>query len=176
MRGWFILQGWRTYVCNIYTDKKQKHLISDQAFTILTRMCQSLLLLVKEFREYYPDYPLLPLMYGSEACKHVFGDPSKIMPDFTLLDFFHIVPKIKYMHLTAHQRNIKTPKRSKAGSGYPIEVTKKKDVNLTVLRTWPSDDDLSEALHLAHTEVLAHQMGNCVSHMIWKLFLGAQKH
>ena len=103
-------------------------------------------------------------MYGSEACEHVFGGPSKIMPDFTLLDFFHIMPKIKYMHLTAHQRNIKTPKRSKAGSGYPIEVTKKKDVNLTVLRTWPSDDDLSEALHLAHTEVLAHQMGNCVSH------------
>ena len=121
-------------------------------------------------------------MYGSKACKHVFGDPKKIMPDFTLLDFFHIVPKIKYMHLTAYQRNIKTPKPSKAGSGYSIEVTKKKDVNLTVLRTWPSDDDLSEALHLAHTEalvllkVLAHQMGNCVSHMIWKLLLGAQKH
>lgn len=28
-------------------------------------------------------------------------------------------------------------------------------MDLTVLCTWPSDDDISEALHLAHTEAIA---------------------
>ena len=108
MRAWFFLHGWRTYVGNAYNSDKYKrltkHFISDQSFGILTSLCQSLVLLVKVFREYYSEYPLLPWMYGSEACEHVFGDTRKVMPDFTLLDFFHIVPKVKYMQMTAYQK------------------------------------------------------------------------
>ena len=156
MRGWFFLNAWRTYVCNVYGDNKHKHFISDQSFEILTSMCLSLLMLVKGFREYCPQYPLLPWMYGSEACEHVFGDARKIMSDFTLLDFYHIIPKIKYMQLTAYERKLKPPaKFSKSAAGYDIEITRNADVDTAVLCTWPTDEDISEVLHIAHTEAIA---------------------
>ena len=95
MRVWFFLHGWRTYVSTTYNDKKckrfNKHFISKQSFHILTSMCQSILLLVKAFREYYPEHPFLPWMYGSEAHEHTFGDARNIIPDFILLDFFSIL-------------------------------------------------------------------------------------
>ena len=78
-------------------EKKQKHFSSDQAFAILTRMCQSLVLLIEAFREYYSEYLLLPWLFGSEAREHILGDARKVTSDFTLLDFYHIIPKVKYM-------------------------------------------------------------------------------
>ncbi|PKC72713.1 hypothetical protein RhiirA1_389574 [Rhizophagus irregularis] len=55
---------------------------------------ESMVLLVKAHREYYPSVPLLLWMHGSEAAEYFFGIARQINPDFTFAELIYIVPKI----------------------------------------------------------------------------------
>ncbi|PKB95297.1 hypothetical protein RhiirA5_262239, partial [Rhizophagus irregularis] len=66
----------------------------DQSFAIFISLAESMVLLVKAHREYYPNYPFLPWMHGSEACEHFFGMAHQINSDFNYSELLQLVPKI----------------------------------------------------------------------------------
>lgn len=78
------------------------------------------------------------------------------MAYFTFLDLYYdLILKIRHMQVTSYQRSLKQPKSSKSTSGYSITITKKCSINLSLLKKWPSDEEIKEALHLAYTEATA---------------------
>ncbi|CAB4374061.1 unnamed protein product [Rhizophagus irregularis] len=44
---------------------------TEQSFAIFTSLCESMLLLVKAHRDYYPQIPFLPWLHGSESCSGI---------------------------------------------------------------------------------------------------------
>lgn len=46
------------------------------------------------YRRYGGKYPLLPWLHCTEAVEHVFGMCRQIIKDFTVLDFYLMVPKL----------------------------------------------------------------------------------
>src|SRR5262245_2801668 len=51
----------------------RRSFISIDAREILTRLADSLLLLIRAHGEYYPDIPLFPEDHGTEDLEHLFG-------------------------------------------------------------------------------------------------------
>ncbi|RIA94447.1 hypothetical protein C1645_689891, partial [Glomus cerebriforme] len=50
-----------------------QNFLANQIFAIFTSLCESLVLLVKAYYEYYPQIPFLPWFYRSKPVEHFFG-------------------------------------------------------------------------------------------------------
>ena len=99
MTSFFFLQIWKEYIINMsekYSDfvSVSKNFLADQSFAIFISLAESMVLLVKAHQEYYPNYPFLPWMHGSEACEHFFGMARQINSDFNYSELLQLVPKI----------------------------------------------------------------------------------
>jgi hypothetical protein len=68
--------------------------ISHPSQKILALLANSLLSLIISHCEYYPNIPLMPWKHGTEACEHIFGWMRVILPNFTVLDAWQMMPKI----------------------------------------------------------------------------------
>ena len=99
MTSFFFLRFWRQHILNLsetYPDfiSLKKNFLADQSYSILMSLAESMILLIKAHREYYPSVPLLPWMHGSEAVEHFFGIARQINSDFTYAELIHLIPKI----------------------------------------------------------------------------------
>ncbi|KAA1138130.1 hypothetical protein PGTUg99_002899 [Puccinia graminis f. sp. tritici] len=68
--------------------------VSRQSYGIFHILGKSLIGLIISHREYYDTVPFLPWKHGTEACEHIFGWMRVIMPNFTVLDARHMLPKV----------------------------------------------------------------------------------
>ncbi|GET63656.1 hypothetical protein GLOIN_2v1427013 [Rhizophagus irregularis DAOM 181602=DAOM 197198] len=78
MTGYFFLHLWRFHITTLhqkYPDfvSIKQNFLADQSFAIFSSLCESMVLLVKAHRDYYPQVPFLPWLHGSESCEHFFG-------------------------------------------------------------------------------------------------------
>jgi hypothetical protein len=96
-------------------------------------------------------YPLLPWLLSTEVCEHVFGLCRQIIKDFTLLDFYYMIPKL-FIRLREHALFSKFSDGKERASGYAHTYTDTSDIDLVALSIYPSDDDLNDAAKLAYEE------------------------
>ncbi|KAI1782137.1 hypothetical protein LXA43DRAFT_977717 [Ganoderma leucocontextum] len=91
------------YICNDHIDrmarrfpdlyKRSRSFISPASFNIFNRLCDSLILLVLAYSQYYPDQPFCPWLLSTEFVEHFFGLARTMLPDFTYAEFLklHII-------------------------------------------------------------------------------------
>ncbi|PKY62073.1 hypothetical protein RhiirA4_487934, partial [Rhizophagus irregularis] len=128
--GYFFLYLWRFHIETLsqkypnFISIKQNFL-ANQSFAIFTSLCESMVLLVKAHRDYYPQIPFLPWLHGSESCEHFFGIARQINPDFA--ELIQMLPKIS--QYTKALRNKK------------LSFDKERS---------PNDKQISETIHHSH--------------------------
>lgn len=95
LRAFYFIEMWQTYLDNA-GYKRAQYCISREALDIAHYLVEGLLSLVIIYRDYFPDdYPLLTWLHSTEPCEHVFGECRFVVPDFALLEFFQMVPRIE---------------------------------------------------------------------------------
>ncbi|CAB4482434.1 unnamed protein product [Rhizophagus irregularis] len=157
MTSFFFLRFWREYVTNMsekYPDfiSVSKNFLADQSFTIFISLAESMVLLVKAHREYYPNYPFLPWMHGSEACEHFFGMARQINSDFNYSELLQLVPKISQCAKALRTRNITLEKEKLIRDGYHFDYNMGNisSSKLTKLCAWPSDTDITSTVKFSY--------------------------
>ena len=100
-RAYFFLHLWRFHIETIayfYPNHMSlaHNFLAPQSFNIFTSLTESLLLLIKAHREFYPTFPLLLWKHGTEACEHFFGVARQLHNDFKYNDILNLVSKITH--------------------------------------------------------------------------------
>jgi hypothetical protein len=131
---------------------KHKHFISKEACDITHFLIHGLLQLIIVYRDDLDGlYPLLPWLLSTEVCEHVFGLCRQIIKDFTMLDFYYMIPKL-FIRLREHAVFSKFSDGKERASGYTHTYTDNRDTDLVALSIYPSDDDLHNAAKVAYEE------------------------
>lgn len=99
LTSYFFLHLWRFHIETLHQKYPnyvsiRQNFLSDQSFAIFTSLCESMVLLVKAHRDYYPQMPFLPWLHGSESCEHFFGVARQINSDFDFSELIQMLPKI----------------------------------------------------------------------------------
>jgi hypothetical protein len=86
---------WRAYLESIGYSEKQ-YFLSREATDIAQYLIDGLIGLVLVYRDHFEGtFPLLPWLHSSETCEHVFGEARQIVKDFTMLDCFYMLTKLR---------------------------------------------------------------------------------
>lgn len=99
MTAYFFLNLWKFHIetlANKYPDfiSIRTNFLAQQSFAIFTSLAESMVLLVKAHREFYPQIPFLPWFHSSEPCEHFFGIARQINADFDFTELIQMIPKI----------------------------------------------------------------------------------
>jgi hypothetical protein len=101
LQAYFFLELWQIFI-ETAGYSMAKHFISPQCMAIMKRIIFGFLCLVIIYRDYGKTkggdaLPFLPWLYSTEVAEHVFGICRQLIKDFTMLDFYFMVPKIFVM-------------------------------------------------------------------------------
>ncbi|RHZ72726.1 hypothetical protein Glove_239g23 [Diversispora epigaea] len=95
----------------------QQNFMAIQSFSIFNSLSESMVLLVKSHREYYPEFPLLPWMHGSEAYEYVFGIARQIRTDFDFAELLQMISKISHYSKSIRTSNLLDEKEKSVHEG-----------------------------------------------------------
>jgi hypothetical protein len=152
LRALFFMEMWEEFLEKA-GYAKAKHFISHEACDITRFLIHGLLQLIIVYRDDLDGvYPLLPWLLSTEVCEHVFGLCHQIIKDFTLLDFFYMMPKL-FIRLREHTLFSKFSDGKERASGYNHTYTDNRDIDLVALSTYPSDSELNDVAKTAYEEV-----------------------
>ena len=151
LRALFFMEMWEEFL-----DKgkypKAKHFILKEACDITCFLIHGLLQLIVIYRDDLDGvYPLLPWLLSTEVCEHVFGLCRQIVKDFTMLNFYYIIPKL-FIRLHEHLLFSKFSDGKERASGYTHTYMDNCNVDLVALSIYPSNDDINEAAKTAYEE------------------------
>ncbi|KAJ7580404.1 hypothetical protein C8J56DRAFT_1006450 [Mycena floridula] len=133
----FFFEFWEKFL-NHAKYPKHKHFLSKEAVAITARIIQGFLQLVFIYRDHLPGkYPLLPWLLLTEICEHIFGMSRQTITDFTLEDFYQMLPK-----LFVRQREAVFAAKFSNGK------ERASDINLVNLATFPTDSEIDAASNL----------------------------
>ena len=101
MRAYFFLYLWRFHIettSQLYPNyiSLAHNFLASQSFDIFTSLAESLLLLIKTHREFYPTFPFLPWKHDTKSCEHFFGVARQLHNDFKYGDILNLIPKITH--------------------------------------------------------------------------------
>ncbi|CAB4434731.1 unnamed protein product [Rhizophagus irregularis] len=135
-----------------YLNREITPLERIKIFAIFTSLAEFMVLLVKTHREYYPNYPFLPWMHGSEACEHFFGMARQINSDFNYSELLQLVPKISQCAKALRTKNIILEKEKSVREGYHFDynIGNINASKLITLCTWPSDTDITSTIKTSY--------------------------
>ncbi|KAJ7757929.1 hypothetical protein B0H16DRAFT_1822598 [Mycena metata] len=153
MRTRLFLQTWRTYLKKAgYSEAR--HFISKEAFDIFEILVNGILGLIVIHRDHLGDHPcpLLPWLVASEPNEHTFSGIRDVSEDFTLAEAILTVPKLRAKMQGAVRTPLKTSDFKKRASGYSHTYFTPEDINLALLRQFPTDVELSTAYAIAIEE------------------------
>ncbi|CAG8472868.1 12759_t:CDS:10, partial [Racocetra persica] len=83
-----------------------QNFIAPQIFAILISLAESMVLLVKAYKDFYNQYPLVSWIYGSEVCEHFFGAAQQVNADFDFAKLLEMVPKIDHYTKALNSKEI----------------------------------------------------------------------
>ncbi|GES74758.1 hypothetical protein GLOIN_2v1772310 [Rhizophagus clarus] len=157
MTGFFFLHLWKFHIKTLaqkYPDfiNINQNFLADQTFSILISLCQSMVLLVKAHRGYYPQIPLIPWMHGSEPCEHFFGVARQINSDFSFAEIIQMLPKISQYTKALRNKKLNFEKGKSVREGYNFDYNSGSldELSMQKLRFWPSDEQISQTFHHSH--------------------------
>ncbi|RHZ57145.1 hypothetical protein Glove_393g21 [Diversispora epigaea] len=141
MTAYFFLRLWRYHI-ETMTRNYSNFMFIQQNFMAIQ------ILLVKSHREYYPEFPLLPWMHGSEACEHVFGIARQIRTDFDFAELLQMISKISHYSKSIRTSNLLDEKEKSVREGYIVDYNKGNLNNniISNLTTWPSDLEITRTI------------------------------
>ncbi|KAI0359464.1 hypothetical protein OH77DRAFT_1395188 [Trametes cingulata] len=153
-RGRFFLDGWRQHIVDHPSYALHTHFISRELYDILSIFINAMLLLILTHRDYFPDVPLLLWLNSTEVCEHFFGCARKIQKDFTFVEWLLMIPKVVVLMAGELKSKMKGAQEKAAASrhGYHHSYFDSCGIDLAVLATYPSDEDIEKLIHVAHTE------------------------
>lgn len=97
------------------------------------------------------EFPLLPWLHSSETCEHVFGEARQIVKDFTMLDLFYMLTKLRVKLreavLGTHSANFKA-----RTAGYCHTYFDTTGADMLLLSVYPTDGDIQDAADQAMEE------------------------
>ena len=94
-----------------------------------------MILLIIVYREYYPEYPLLPWLLSTEPLEHLFGMVRLIKRDFTYADFLDLVPKA--LHNNGVFRELSPAQQAREVGANDYTHFKTRGLDLHELKNWP---------------------------------------
>lgn len=151
LRALFFMEMWEDFLEKA-GYAKGKHFLSHEACDITRFLIHGLLQLIVVYRDDLEGiYPLLPWLLSTEVCEHVFGLCRQIIKDFDELDWHYMIPKL-FIRLREHALFSKFSNGKERASGYNHTYTDNRDVDLGVLSTYPSDDELNDSAKVAYDE------------------------
>ena len=122
-----------------------QYLLSREAVDIVSYLVDGLVGLVLIYRDRHNgSQPLLPWLHSTEPCEHVFGEARMVVKDFTMLDFFYMMTKLRIKLREAILRSHTLDFKARA-SGYCHTYTNNKGIDLNTLSQFPTDDEIQEA-------------------------------
>lgn len=153
LRARYFLDSWECFLeCAGY--KKRLHFLSREATDILRQIIEGLLGLIYVYQDHLknPDdmNPLLPWLHSTEQCEHIFGEARRIVEDFCFLDFIYMIPKLRVTIREAMLRARSNPRAT--ASGYSHTHFDSRGLNIPVLSTFPTDDEINATAGVAAEE------------------------
>jgi hypothetical protein len=117
LRALFFMEMWKEFLEKAGYPKV-KHFISHEACNITHYLIHGLLQLIVIYRDDLDSvYPLLPWLLSAEPCEHVFGLCCQIIKNFTMLNFYYMIPKL-FIRLCEHALFSKFLDGKERASGY----------------------------------------------------------
>ncbi|KAH9846015.1 hypothetical protein C2E23DRAFT_745055 [Lenzites betulinus] len=152
-RGRFFLDGWRQHILDNPLYALHTHFISRELYDILSIFINAMLLLIVTHRDYFPEVPLLHWLNSTETCEHFFGCARKIQKDFTFVEWLLMIPKISALMAGELRTKLKGAQEKAAATrfGYHHSYFDSRRVDLANLATFPSDPEIEQLIHVAHT-------------------------
>ena len=151
LRARFFLDAWEGFLAHFEYSVSQ-YCISREARDISRYPIDGLISLIYVYRDHIANVlPLLPWLHSSEACEHTFGDARLIVEDFTMLDFYYMVPKLKISMREAVLRGQSSDAKATA-SGYCHTYFDTKGIDIMELSRFPSDIAVERAASDAYGE------------------------
>ncbi|TFY73791.1 hypothetical protein EWM64_g10221 [Hericium alpestre] len=142
LRAKYFLVMWKLYLQHA-GYKESQHFLSREAADIANILIHGILGLILIHCDHLPDtFPLLPWLHSSEPCEHVFGEARRVVKDFTMLDFLHMIPKLQVKLKEAAFRATTGDAKARA-SGYTHTYFDAKDTDLHALAMYPDDREIS---------------------------------
>ena len=86
-----------------------------------------------------------------EVCEHVFGVLHSLVKDFTMLDFFNLVPKLFLCLQLFTQSTVHTSGKEMV-SGYAHMFSNCRGIDLSVFSAFPTDEQINQAAKGAYDE------------------------
>ncbi|KAJ3833288.1 hypothetical protein F5878DRAFT_700127 [Lentinula raphanica] len=168
LRARYFVDMWTTYLdrCPGYTW--MHYCISRESLDIVSYLIHGYISLVIIHHDYFPKIPLLPYLHSTESCEHVFGISRQIVKDFTILDFYRMIPKLtvqireSFLSKSQHERSSDMKARA---AGYHHTYFDTEKLNIAALSHFPSIDDMGRIAQRAASEAdsLIAALGICPS-------------
>ena len=151
LRARFFLDIWLQFL-KTAGYPKEKHFVSHQCADITRILIEGFLKLVIIYRDHVGRRrPFLPWLLSTEVVEHVFGICRQIIKDFTMLDFYLMVPKL-FIKLREAIFSSKISTGKATAMGYNHTYADTRGIDLVVLADYPSDQDIDEASGNAYEE------------------------
>ncbi|CAB4433755.1 unnamed protein product [Rhizophagus irregularis] len=161
--GYFFIQLWRIHIETLSQKYPEfisirQNFLANQTFAIFISLCESLILLIKAHREYYPQVPFLPWFHGSEPVEHFFGIARQLNPDFDFADLIQILPKISQYSRALRSKKLSFNQEKTVRQGYHFDYNtgNLEESTLEILRLWPTDEQISQTIK--HSRYLACEL------------------
>ncbi|KIJ91177.1 hypothetical protein K443DRAFT_115413 [Laccaria amethystina LaAM-08-1] len=144
LRARFFLDIWVQFL-KTAGYPKEKHFVSHQCADIVCIVIEGFLKLVIIYHDHIGrQRPFLPWLLSTEVVEHVFGICRQIIKDFTMLDFYLMVPKL-FIKLREAIFSSKTSNGKAKAMGYNHTYADTRGIDLVALGDYPSDKDIDEA-------------------------------
>lgn len=109
----------------------RRSFISHDAREILTRLSDSLILLILAHAEFYPDHPLCPSEHSTAALEHLFGEARSALGKFTYAEFVIRMKTVVLHHRLQMLGEIKAEKAGTSRVGRVANLSLFAESNLT---------------------------------------------
>ncbi|KAJ3963869.1 hypothetical protein EV361DRAFT_956529 [Lentinula raphanica] len=155
LRARYFVNMWVTHLdhCPGYT--RTQYCISRESLDIISYLVNGLISLVIVHRDFYPKIPLIPHLHSTEPCEHVFGICRRIVKDFTMLDFYRMIPKlvvqIRETFLSKSYGEYSCDMKARA-AGYHHTYFHTKKLDIAALSHFPSSEDIEHIAQRAASE------------------------
>lgn len=153
LRTRYFLDSWERFLIRS-GYKKHIHFLSREAIDILRQIIEGLLSMIYIYRDHLCNpndiNPLLPWLHSTEQCEHIFGEARQIVMDFCFLDFIYMIPKLR-VTIREAMLHMRTNPRATA-SGYSHTHFDSRGIDIPILATFPSDEDINAAAKEAAEE------------------------
>ena len=152
LRTLFFLEIWEEFLEEAGYPRA-KYFISKEACDIVKYLVHGLIKLIVIYRDHLgmQVYPLLPWLLSTEMCEHVFSICRQILQDFSLVNFYEMIPKL-FIRLREFALFVHYSDGKERASGYTHNYQDTRGIDLNALSTFPSDTEMQEVADKAYQE------------------------